>query len=369
MTRKISITDIVIGERHRKDLGDLVALAESIKIQGLLQPIGITSECEMVFGYRRLLACRDHLGWTEIEVREVNVTSILDGEHDENEIRKDFTISERVAIKKALEEKIKKRHGNRYMKVESEKSHLLRRSEFIASKSGLGSTTTAREAERVVDEGIPALVDAMDSKDIGVEHAAVIAREPKENQAVIMTLPVPDRRERANQLAVRQRQQRAAGRTAKKTQKPAPPPRIIVPYQKLETASDEETQKPPPGSPFEVIAAWRDKIGSKVPLFSMNGKELLEARTQVREFGLSLTKLVNPHSLDADTFFTLVDRMLAHQPKHGTKSGEQFDFAASAREILEMLQDKIDAVIQMLEIIKAGLPSRTANDEPVSRLL
>jgi ParB-like chromosome segregation protein Spo0J len=41
----VPITAIKIGEfRHRKDLGDLNRLAEGIREQGLLQPIGVTEE-------------------------------------------------------------------------------------------------------------------------------------------------------------------------------------------------------------------------------------------------------------------------------------------------------------------------------------
>ena len=80
----IPIADIRIGERHRKDLGDLSGLAESIKSEGLLQPIGITPDHVLVFGERRLRAVRDILGMTDIECRIVEVTSIAAGEYAEN---------------------------------------------------------------------------------------------------------------------------------------------------------------------------------------------------------------------------------------------------------------------------------------------
>ena len=63
-----------------------------------MQPVGITAAGELVFGERRLIACRDILGWHEIDVRVVDVTSIAAGEFAENELREDFTPSERVAI-------------------------------------------------------------------------------------------------------------------------------------------------------------------------------------------------------------------------------------------------------------------------------
>src|SRR5439155_11292596 len=90
-----AIDGIVIGDRHRKDLGDLAALAASVGKIGLLQAIGVTKSNELVFGERRLRACRDILGWKHIDVRVVTLgrVNLPRAEHDENELRKDFTPS------------------------------------------------------------------------------------------------------------------------------------------------------------------------------------------------------------------------------------------------------------------------------------
>ena len=71
---------IQIGERHRKDLGNLEALAASIAAEGLLQPIGITEENVLVFGERRLRAVQDVLRRETISARVVHVSSITAGE-------------------------------------------------------------------------------------------------------------------------------------------------------------------------------------------------------------------------------------------------------------------------------------------------
>jgi hypothetical protein len=93
---EVRIASIKIGSRHRKDLGDLRALARSIREEGLLQPVGITEDGEFVFGARRLLAIRDYLKQKTVLARVVRVSSIAAGEFAENE---DFTAaSERVAI-------------------------------------------------------------------------------------------------------------------------------------------------------------------------------------------------------------------------------------------------------------------------------
>jgi ParB-like chromosome segregation protein Spo0J len=97
----VPVEDIKIGQRHRVDWGDLESLAASIEAEGLLQPIGMTEDLRLVFGERRLRAYK-RLGRGRIPARIVRVSSILAGEFAENTMRKDFTISERVAIKESL---------------------------------------------------------------------------------------------------------------------------------------------------------------------------------------------------------------------------------------------------------------------------
>jgi ParB/RepB/Spo0J family partition protein len=96
------IAEIIVGERFRRDHGDIAGLARSIAEIGLLHPVVITPDGTLIAGDRRLRAAQ-WLGWTEIPVRIVDLDSIVSGEHAENAERKDFTLSESVAIKRALE--------------------------------------------------------------------------------------------------------------------------------------------------------------------------------------------------------------------------------------------------------------------------
>jgi ParB family chromosome partitioning protein len=66
----MSIGNVRVGERTRRDLGDVVALAESIDDIGLLHPITVDETGRLLAGARRLAACK-HLGWTEIPARIV----------------------------------------------------------------------------------------------------------------------------------------------------------------------------------------------------------------------------------------------------------------------------------------------------------
>jgi ParB-like chromosome segregation protein Spo0J len=55
-TRRID--EIVVGERHRRDLGDIDALARTTADLGLLQPIVIRPDDRLLAGHRPLAALR-----------------------------------------------------------------------------------------------------------------------------------------------------------------------------------------------------------------------------------------------------------------------------------------------------------------------
>jgi ParB-like chromosome segregation protein Spo0J len=67
---QVGISDIIIDHCYRHDLGDLRALAESIREYGLLRPILIAADHRLIAGRRRLEACK-RLGWRTIQVNVV----------------------------------------------------------------------------------------------------------------------------------------------------------------------------------------------------------------------------------------------------------------------------------------------------------
>lgn len=62
----MKIAEIAVGERYREDLGDVGALAASLKQFGQLQPIIVDDVGQLIDGERRIRAA-ELLGWTEIE--------------------------------------------------------------------------------------------------------------------------------------------------------------------------------------------------------------------------------------------------------------------------------------------------------------
>ena len=69
---------------------------------GLLHPVVVRPDGLLIAGERRLRAAQ-LLGWSEIPVSVVDLDAVVRGEFAENAVRKDFTLSEAVAIKRALE--------------------------------------------------------------------------------------------------------------------------------------------------------------------------------------------------------------------------------------------------------------------------
>lgn len=192
MLKELPISSIKIGPRHRKDMGDLRALAESIQHDGLLQPIGVTEKMELVFGERRLRAHKDILKRKTILARIVDVTSIVAGEYAENEIRKDFTPSERVAIAKAIEKQVGNRQGQRTDRELRGKIPEVgpgkRTREIAAEKAGFGNDKTYRQAAKVVQNGTPRLIQAMDEGRVSISAASILADAEADEQDAMLEL-------------------------------------------------------------------------------------------------------------------------------------------------------------------------------------
>lgn len=117
---RIPLSTVVVNERHREVLGDIDALAASIAELGLLQPIGVTPDMRLVYGERRLRACK-LLGWETVPVVVLDgfesEVACLKAERDENTCRKEMTWSELVALANDLRPKLaaeaKARQGTR----------------------------------------------------------------------------------------------------------------------------------------------------------------------------------------------------------------------------------------------------------------
>jgi len=234
MSDIVSIEEIKIGNRYRKDLGNIDALVASIKRLGLLQPIGVDSEYNLIFGERRLLACKN-LKWKEVPVRVLNIPDLLRAENDENIVRKDFTPSERVAIGTAIEEQLGNRQGQRTDKellqnfaevktssdpepirqnfAELPKGKTTR--EIAAEKAGFGNPETYRQAKHVVDHAPQEITDQMDQGDLSINKAYQVTKQldtlPEEKQGEVVQF-ITTESDPSNDLDLTEEQQKELNR-------------------------------------------------------------------------------------------------------------------------------------------------------------
>ena len=98
----VPITDVIVGNRHRHDLGNIAELAHSIEELGLIHPVVVRPDSTLIIGVRRLAACR-YLGWEEVPVTVLDLEQIVRGEFAENAYRKAFLPSEIYEILRELE--------------------------------------------------------------------------------------------------------------------------------------------------------------------------------------------------------------------------------------------------------------------------
>ncbi|WKC75516.1 ParB N-terminal domain-containing protein [Borreliella yangtzensis] len=119
----IDIDQIKIKKRIRKNIGDLETLKNSILKHGLIYPIIIDKNKNLIAGFRRYQALKE-IGYKEAEVKVISIENkktLLEIELDENNVRKSFTRSEANA-------------GEDYLKIYSERNIIIRFFKFIILK-------------------------------------------------------------------------------------------------------------------------------------------------------------------------------------------------------------------------------------------
>jgi ParB family chromosome partitioning protein len=107
--QELPVDAIQVGPRHRRDLGDIDALAASIADVGLINPVAVMPDGWLVAGWRRLAAVQK-LGWEKVPVHVVRGLGdrlrLLRAERDENTCRKDFLPTEAVSIGREIQAEI-----------------------------------------------------------------------------------------------------------------------------------------------------------------------------------------------------------------------------------------------------------------------
>ncbi len=153
------IADIKVGKRFRKDLGDLDLMKKSIQEHGQISPIGVQkSDSSLIYGGRRLQAMKE-LGYEKIMVilQDYEELDRMLVEYDENYVRKSFTPSEAVEVKRRIEPKLKAEAKKRQKEGASRGGtkkgprivKAIRIRNLVSDKLGISHTTLTR-AEEIV---------------------------------------------------------------------------------------------------------------------------------------------------------------------------------------------------------------------------
>lgn len=186
-TKMLHISEVRVAERIRKDNGGLEELANDIHEHGLINPITVMEQSEggyvLIAGLRRLKAM-EQLGAKEIRatvMTALEADEMLMLEIAENEQRKEFTVSEKLAFAEKLKaveaEKAKQRQirkssnfvvANRPPQTKHAETGKAR--DIVAQKAGFTSTTQMRRAQ-AVSESRPDLMEQVDKGEKSISGA------------------------------------------------------------------------------------------------------------------------------------------------------------------------------------------------------
>lgn len=178
----LGISEVRAAGRYRRDMGDLDDLVESICTVGLLHPIVVTRDYQLVAGARRLEALR-RLGWPQVPVTVADslddAALALRAERDENTCRKEMTFSEMLPLKQALEE-VERQHAA------MRRAEALRAGrERVRNATDLGSGNFPQSGHLVSDD-----ISLSDSDDVSEPPSA---RNAEARDVVAKALGVSDR--------------------------------------------------------------------------------------------------------------------------------------------------------------------------------
>ncbi len=307
----VGVEEITIPPRHRKEMGDLDALARSIETAGILQPIGLDLSLTLLWGERRFRAMRDVLGWLTVPALVLDMDTLgtdpLVMERDENDQRKELTVSERVEIARAIREHAGERRGrpsedkttteNIPEKIPELNAGQETR-QIAAVQAGFGNERTMRQAEQVVEKGTPEVIRAMDEGTLSISAAADVATLAPTEQARVLT-----------EVASGKKATKALAEA--KTRAESPPP---------DQAESEKTAEQWKDKPVHPSVADRpvDEVGIPIP------DKLLEVFESREQFD-TLTKTLRTVQKQIGELATCpggeaLDRHLGHKKSRGKDS-------------------------------------------------
>ena len=209
----ININSVIVEGRHRRDLGDIQSLADSIRKIGLLHPI-VICKGKLVAGERRLaafklLAEEKGNGHKYIYIPAhyaenfEQAAQLLKAEHDENICRKDFAPSEAYAIGQLLEPieraEAEERRSTLNNAETAEGNFPQAKKGKTADKVGAAVGMSGKTYSKVKDVmlyaaemNMPELVTLMDEQSVDAASKQISRIKIQANHAEKRARPIPD---------------------------------------------------------------------------------------------------------------------------------------------------------------------------------
>lgn len=186
----LRIADIIVRDRARQSYpeDDYQALVTSMGSVGQLDPIKVCQADDgivLLDGETRMKVLR-YLGQQSVKARFHPKEHAAQIEFDSNVCRVGFTLEERIALGKKKEAEVAGRHGsNQHGKNEEVQNFAPpagKTRDLAAQAAGFDNHTSYEQGKKVVEQGVPELVAAVNNKQATVSAAALVAELPPEEQ-------------------------------------------------------------------------------------------------------------------------------------------------------------------------------------------
>lgn len=182
---KIKCDDIKIGKRIRDNINEdnLKSLIGNIKEFGLLSPIGVTKDNELIYGERRLTACKK-LGYDKIDCIVIKASDMFKLECSENIERAEFTMSQRAELRKGYTKIFEQERTSFVEKGLKVPKKYKGNTKDIVAKFSRVSRTTANKEDDILAFDDKEIIEQVDKNELSVNGAYNLVKEKeKESKA------------------------------------------------------------------------------------------------------------------------------------------------------------------------------------------
>jgi hypothetical protein len=277
---KIPIENIIVPKGRRPlDQAKVVEIAASIKVVGLLSPIGVrgqlslidgSSNSVLVHGRHRLEACRS-LGWKEIEAIKLNDV-VPEGVQYDDSVAKMAEIAENLH-RAELTTQQRNEHLAQWVALLQKRGTNLAARRQVPAKPGPKPSAAIAEVAKASGVGLKTVKEAVAASKVSpaVKAAADAAELSSKERLAVARLPEADQLEAVSkQAAINAKADRAAAKT------PKPKPDVASTADRVEQAA----AKQPAGQLTAAIEQLeRTNVGAAIT--RMSNDERISLMTQI----------------------------------------------------------------------------------------